>query len=142
MEEERGRGTDCAPVAMGVVGEEEDCVRPFFWVPDLGPPFTELLLLTCSCIRRGLRPAAGTWPLTGVAASVDAELLEGLTALPALSASCRPTICTLHKYSSNQIYRYFHRFYMQEYSKLYPDVLVMPPGGKELYGDNRLTLVW
>ena len=76
---------------MGVVGEEEDCVRPFFWVPDLGPPFTELLLLSCSCIRRGLRPAAGTWPLTGVAASVDAELLEGLTALPTLSASCRQT---------------------------------------------------
>ena len=91
MDKERGRGKDCVPVAMGVVGEEEDCVRLFFWVPDLRPPFTELLLLTCSCIRRGLRSAAGTWPLTGVAASVDAELLEGLTALPVLSASCRQT---------------------------------------------------
>jgi len=74
------------PVAMGVVGEEEDCDILVLWVPDLEPLLAELLLLTCSRIKRGL---VGAWLLTGVAASVIVALQEGLTASPALSASCR-----------------------------------------------------
>ena len=75
------------PIAMGVVGEEEECDILFFWVPDLELLLAELLLLTCGCIRRGLWLVAGAWLLTGVAASVIVALQEGLTASPALSAS-------------------------------------------------------
>ena len=75
------------PIAMGVVGEEEECDILFFLVPDLELLLAELLLLTCGCIRRGLWLVVGAWLLTGVAASVIVALQEGLTASPALSAS-------------------------------------------------------